>query len=145
MTSNERNGLMPSAWGPAFWHVLYTWSANYSLEPTPEQMRDAALFLHSISRALPCRKCRENFPRNAREAGLGRQTFKNRHNLFAFVYQLHTSVSRALGKQMTFTLAEAQEMIESFRAKCNASPEVHNGCQEPIAGTKKPCLKLVVE
>ena len=138
------NGLMPSSWGPAFWHVLYVFAANYKLHPTCTDKVDAALFLRSISRALPCRKCRENFPINATEANLDINVFAGREELFSFVYRLHTSVSRALGKELSFTCDEARKVIELSRATCSTNPNTHAGCQTPAKGTLTPRLRMTL-
>ncbi len=142
--ADPTNGLMPSSWGPAFWHVLYTFAANYKLKPTREDKLNAALFLRSISTALPCRKCRENFPGNAAEAGLSVSVFDGREEMFSFVYRLHTCVSRALGKRLNFTRDEARALLELSRATCGSNPASHAGCQTPAKGKLKPRLRMSI-
>lgn len=141
--SDPTNGMITGAWGPALWHVMYCVAANYNLEPTDADRLRAARFIRSIALSLPCGKCRQNFPQNAREANLSTSTFDSRETLFVFIYNLHASVTRALGREMKFTQAEAREFIESLRARCGATG--HVGCDvQEVPTVRKPRMVLRV-
>tara|TARA_X000000950_G_scaffold289473_2_gene413923 strand:+ start:6175 stop:6369 length:195 start_codon:yes stop_codon:yes gene_type:complete len=61
--------------------------------------------------------------------------------LFEFIHALHTSVTRSLGKEMAFTLSDAERLVEASRAtSCDASTARHEGC----SGGRKLSAKILV-
>lgn len=138
---NQGDGLQTRVWGPPFWFVLYCFAANYKQSPTAQDKADAAQFLISFGKILPCGACRENFPKNVREAGCSQKDFANRDALFHFVYRLHNCVTNAVQKKdLTYTAETARLFMESFRAKCSkdkGSKEM--GCVEPLTSDADKC------
>lgn len=125
---NSNNGLSSKAWGPAYWHVLYCWAGNAKVDPTDEDRADYVEFIKTFWKSLPCRICRDNFIANVRTSGLDlcdkravMSVFKDRDSIFAFVYRLHTVVSKHVKGQnyeMSFSLRDARSFVESLRAQC---------------------------
>lgn len=128
MDRNSRCGLQPSAWGPAFWHVMYCVAANYNPHPTSRDKMRAVAFVHSIYHALPCRACRENFARHTRPgspAALTEDVFASRESFFSWIYALHCEVSVSVkGHRPPFSLEDAWTRMESIRSRCN-DPDPH--------------------
>ena len=58
------DGMLTTVWGPSIWHFLHTMSFNYPVKPTREQKRQYKDFMMSLGKVLPCRHCRENYPKN---------------------------------------------------------------------------------
>jgi hypothetical protein len=127
MLSSSLNGFFPTAWGPAFWFILYVVAANYHPAPSRADKIRMAQFVKAMASSLPCGKCRENFSANARAAGLNIHVFDNRQALFAWVYRLHRSVSTSLGSPLSFSLEEAEQRIERLRAS-SCTSDGHRGC-----------------
>ena len=127
MLSDSLNGFFPTAWGPAFWFVLYITAANYKPAPSRADKIRMAQFVKAMAESLPCAKCRENFAQNSRAAGLSIRVFDNRQALFEFVYRLHESVSSSLGSPLSFSQEEAERSIERLRASSCIS-DGHRGC-----------------
>ena len=128
MEDNSRCGLQPSAWGPAFWHVMYCVAGNYNPTPTGKDKQRAVAFVRSIYHSPPCSACRDNFARHTvpgSPAALTEDVFASRKSFVAWVYALHSEVSVSVkGHPLPFGLADAWNRIESIRSRCN-DPSPH--------------------
>ena len=148
-------GMVTTVWGPALWHVLHTISFNYPTKPTPQQKRDYKNFFLSWEKVLPCRYCRENFPKNCKQAGLCDEVFKNRNSFSKFIYKLHCKVTKGLGKYTSEdcdSYKEVKQRYEFFRARCSKKapkkssrkPKKEKGCVDPLNGKRLKCVIDVV-
>lgn len=153
----SNDGFMTSVWGPLAWNFLHMISFNYPVKPTPQQKKDYARFVLHLGKVLPCRYCRDNFPRNLRAAGFGNDAFASRDAFSRFVYRLHDGVNRMLkkpsggGKGLRFE--DVRERYEQFRSRCLTSTErradrrakKESGCTEPLfANAKGRCVLRIV-
>ena len=149
---NSDQGMLTGVWGPALWHVLHTISFNYPRKPTEKQKREYKRFLSSLENVLPCRYCRENFKQNCKTAKLCDSIFKNRVSFSKFIYRLHCSVNKALGKGKCDSYSKVRDRYEHFRARCDRKQpkkssrkrRKENGCTDPLKGNKLKCVINVV-
>ena len=134
--SDSKNGLQSKAWGPAFWHCLYSVAANYApnsggVNPSKQDKLNAIGFLNYFGASLPCGNCRKNFPKNLR---IARQKFKSfeqifssRNQFFKFIYYLHESVTQMIcNKKLSFSYNDACNLFNNIRASdCTSSEGCH--------------------
>ena len=64
---NSGDGMLTTVWGPSLWHSIHTISFNYPVKPTKKEQEHYYKFIMSLEHVLPCRYCRENFPKNIKE------------------------------------------------------------------------------
>jgi hypothetical protein len=145
---NSPDGMMTSVWGPPMWHILHTISFNYPVEPTVEQKHNYLEFYSSLKNILPCRYCRENLAKNLKKLPLNMSVMKNRHSLSLWVYNLHESVNKMLGKTSNLTYDMVRERYEHFRSRCLKGKELRtnkeSGCTESLYGVKGKCIINIV-
>lgn len=145
---NSKDGMSTRVWGPALWHFLHTMSVNYPPRPTEKDKRNHLLFLQSLSKVLPCRNCRENFPSNLEQINFNIDDFENRDTFSNMIFRLHNCVNNSLQKQNDMTYSEMRDRYENFRARCSAKSKdksgVHKGCTNQNYGNKKQCVVSVV-
>ena len=149
--SNAKNGMMTSVWGPSLWFFLHSMSFNYPIDPSPEKKQHYANFVLSIQNVLPCRFCRENFPKNLEAVPLTPYVLKNRKNFSRWMYRFHAHINSVLGKPTTITFEEVEQLHESFRAKCsskkkNGKKQVakEKGCVAQTTGVPRKCVLRLV-
>ena len=147
---DSSDGMQTSIWGPLFWTVLHLTSFNYPVHPTTQQKEDYCVWLLSMGKVLPCRYCRENFPRNLRAAGFGPTVFRDRESFSRFVYELHNCVNRMLNKRVSLSYETIRDRYEGFRSRCLTQKQKNEivgerGCvNEMYEGTKgKLCIQVV--
>ena len=147
----SNDGMLTTVWGPGMWHFLHTMSFNYPVHPTPQDRARYQRFLLSLQYILPCGKCRENLRKTMRTTlPLRPCHLVSRESLSRYVYILHETVNRLLGKQSGLSYADVRERYEHFRARClsdkNEEKEQKEhkgtevGCVEPVYGTKAKCV-----
>lgn len=146
---NSNDGMLTSVWGPAVWHVLHTISFNYKVTPTPEEKQQYKTFFESLQHVLPCRACRENLKKNLKVTGYGDHVFENRETFSKYLFDLHQTVNKMLGKTNDLTYEKVRNIYENFRARCSlqgmeSCPKIENGCTVPISGVKSKCLLRIV-
>lgn len=137
---NSGDGMMTTIWGPPLWHTLHTISFNYPLKPTKEQKEQYYNFYSSTFLVLPCRYCRENMQKHLGEKGISKKIFRNRETLSTWVYELHETVNKSLGKDSGLSYDDVRQRYEAFRSRCINKPEELQkeeiGCTEPLYGVK---------
>lgn len=149
----SRDGMQSAIFGPAFWMTIHITSFNYPVEPTEEDKKNYSNWLMSIGKILPCRYCRENFPKNIEAAGYNYDTcMKSRDSFSKFCYELHDVVNKML-KKTSPPFEEIRSKYELFRAKCLSKEETNKlnrekkelGCIRPIhSGAKGKCVISIV-
>ena len=72
--TKSQDGMLTRVWGPSLWLCFSFISFNYPVCPTKEQ-RHYKTFIKSLQHVLPCRYCRENFPKNLEASGFGDNYF----------------------------------------------------------------------
>lgn len=87
-----------TVWGPPTWMFLHTMSFAYPNNPTVQQKRDYAYFLHFFARVLPCRVCREHCIEMLDATVHDSRHFRDRDAFSRYVYELHKAVNVRLGK-----------------------------------------------
>ena len=112
------DGFQTPAWGPAMWHMIHTCSFNYPVEPSKQQKKDYLRWMLSLGKVLPCRYCRDNYPKNLSAGGLSNATFASRASFSRFCFDLHERVNSMLGKDSGLTFAEVRDRYEMLRARC---------------------------
>jgi hypothetical protein len=149
---NSGDGMLTSVWGPSLWHSLHTISFNYPVNPTKEQKKNYMNFFLSLENILPCKYCRENFKKNLKCTPLNINTMKNRHTLSLWLYKLHETINKMLGKKSGLTYNDIRNRYENFRSRCltkkniklNKQSKRENGCVKPLYGKKSKCVIKIV-
>jgi len=148
---NSRDGMLTYIWGPPLWHFLHTMSFNYPLRPTAAQKRMHRRFIESLQGVLPCGKCRDNLVRNLQEHPLLERDLGGRDAFSKWMYELHETVNRMLGKKSGLTYEDVRERYEHFRARCREpistcrkTRKNEKGCVEPVYGVKSKCVLNIV-
>lgn len=152
-------GMLTSIWGPSFWHFLHTMSFNYPLEPSQNQKTHYYNFIKHIEYILPCRYCRENYPKNLKKVGFNKHVFRNRKSFSTFIYNLHNEVNTMLGKKCNLSYEKVRQRYEHFRSRClkkeskksksNNKTKVkkkkkEDGCVDSFYGKKAKCIMKIV-
>jgi hypothetical protein len=154
---NSGDGFLTSVWGPAMWHYLHTMSFNYPVNPTQEDKKHYKDFIISLQYVLPCKYCRINLKNNFKKKPLQMCHMASRETFSRYIYELHETVNRMLGKKSHLTYCEVRDRYENFRARCTEEkPKVftfkksetrkkrEKGCTEPLYGKKSKCVINIV-
>jgi len=154
---NSGDGFLTSVWGPAMWHYLHTMSFNYPVNPTQKDKKHYKDFIISLQYVLPCKYCRINLTNNFKKKPLQMCHMASRETFSRYIYELHETVNRMLGKKTHLTYCEVRDRYENFRARCTEEkPKVftfkksetrkkkEKGCTEPLYGKKSKCVINIV-
>jgi hypothetical protein len=153
------DGMLTSVWGPSMWHFLHIMSFNYPINPTPEDKTNYRNFILNLRYVLPCKYCRQNLTNNLKSNPLNMSDMKNRDTFSRFIYKLHETVNKLLGKKSGLSYCDVRERYEHFRSRCtDEKPKILNikktlkktlkkkekGCTEPLYGKKAKCIIKIV-
>ena len=156
------DGMLTTVWGPSMWHFMHTMSFNYPVTPTPDQKRHYMEFILNLRNVLPCKYCRMNLTNNLATRPIRMCNMESRDTFSRFVYDLHETVNRLLGKKSGLSYCDVRERYEHFRSRCTQdAPKVFNfkdfyrgkmgkkgehqkGCTEPLYGKKAKCVISIV-
>ena len=156
------DGMLTTVWGPSMWHFMHTMSFNYPVEPTPDQKRHYMDFILNLRNILPCKYCRMNLTNNLATRPLKMCHMESRETFSRFIYDLHETVNKLLGKNSGLSYCDVRERYEHFRSRCTRDvPKVFNfrefyrgksgkkgehekGCTEPLYGKKAKCVISIV-
>ena len=149
---NSSDGMLTTIWGPGMWHFLHTMSFNYPVKPTAEQKTHYKNYIYSLQKVLPCKYCRDNYFNNLKMAGISGKSFKSRTTFSRFIYKLHESVNKMLGKKSGLSYKEVKDRYEHFRSRCLNDDKIaaiqkarlEKGCTEPLYGKKSKCILKIV-
>lgn len=156
---NSGDGMLTTVWGPSMWHFLHTMSFNYPVTPTHEQKQQYMDFILNLRNVLPCKYCRMNLTNNLATRPLKMCHMESRDTFSRFVYDLHETVNKLLGKNSGLTYCDVRERYEHFRSRCTQdAPKVFDfkkfyrgkkgpqekGCTEPLYGKKAKCVISIV-
>lgn len=154
---NSGDGMITSSWGPAFWHILHMMSFNYPVNPTKENKEHYKSFVLNLQNVLPCKYCRINLKNNFKVLPLTDDCMENRESFSKYIYNLHETVNKMLGKKSGLTYEDVRIRYENFRARCTIeeNPKIFNfrklktlkkekGCTEPLYGKKSKCIIKIV-
>ena len=148
------DGMLTSVWGPSMWHYLHTMSFNYPVKPTIEDKKHYKDFILNLQNVLPCRHCRENLKRNFKTHPLTNNHMKNRDTFSRYIYKLHETINKMLGKNSGLSYADVRERYEHFRSRClinnpkmlsnRKTRKKESGCTQPLYGKKSKCVIKIV-
>lgn len=151
------DGMLTTVWGPSMWHFLHTMSFNYPVTPTQEQKKHYMDFILNLRNILPCKYCRMNLTNNLATRPLKMCHMASRDTFSRFVYDLHETVNKLLGKNSGLSYCDVRERYEHFRSRCTQdAPKVFDftklyhdktrekGCTEPLYGKKAKCVISIV-
>jgi len=148
---NSGDGMLTSVWGPSMWHTLHTISFNYPVIPTKEQKVKYYKYFMSLKDILPCKYCRENLKKNLKCVPLTMNTMKNRKTLSLWLYKLHETINKMLGKTSGLTYDDIRNRYENFRSRCLTDKKKRpkktkkeSGCVKPLYGNKSKCVINIV-
>jgi hypothetical protein len=152
---NSGDGMITSVWGPPLWHVLHTISFNYPVKPTDEQKKYYYNFYSNLENILPCKFCRDNLKNNLKKTPLNIKVMQSRDTLSRWVYELHETINKMLGKKSNLTYEQVRERYEFFRSRCiqdintkntknKIDKKIESGCVEPLYGIKSKCILNIV-
>jgi hypothetical protein len=134
-------------------------SFNYPINPTPEDKTNYRNFILNLRYVLPCKYCRQNLTNNLKSNPLNMSDMKNRDTFSRFIYKLHETVNKLLGKKSGLSYCDVRERYEHFRSRCtDEKPKILNikktlkktlkkkekGCTEPLYGKKAKCIIKIV-
>ena len=148
------DGMLTSIWGPSLWHYLHTMSFNYPVNPTAIDKNNYRKFILGLRHVLPCGHCRDNLKKNLKFVPLTNADLENRDKFARYVFKLHETINKMLGKQSGLTFCEVRDRYENFRSRCTQTePKKFNykklkktikkrekGCTEPLYGKKAKCI-----
>jgi len=109
------DGMLTAVWGPSMWHYLHTMSFNYPVKPTNDDKQHYKNFILNLQNVLPCRHCRENLKRNFKTNPLKRSDMKDRNTFSRYVYTLHETINKMLGKKSGLSYGDVRERYEHFK------------------------------
>ena len=162
------DGMMTAVWGPSMWHFLHTMSFNYPIKPNEEDKKNYREFILNLRHILPCKYCRQNLSNNLKANPLTLAIMKDRDSFSRFIYKLHETVNKMLGKKSGLSFCDVRERYEHFRSRCtDEKPKVFDinkiklnkttlknknknknvkekGCTEPLYGKKAKCIIKIV-
>ena len=156
------DGMLTTVWGPSMWHFLHTMSFNYPVSPTPDQKQHYMDFILNLRNVLPCKYCRMNLTNNLATRPLKMCHMESRDTFSRFIYDLHETVNKLLGKNSGLSYCDVRERYEHFRSRCTQdAPKVFDfrkfyrgksgkkgehekGCTEPLYGKKAKCVISIV-
>ena len=159
------DGMLTTVWGPSIWHFLHTMSFNYPVKPTADDKKHYSDFIKSLQHVLPCRHCRENLVNNFKVFPLKPCHMESRAAFSRYVYGLHETVNKMLGKKSGLKYCDVRERYEHFRSRCTddkpkvwdikklekrkekikgKGKEKEKGCTEPLYGKKAKCVIKIV-
>jgi len=153
---NSNDGMLTTVWGPGIWHYLHTMSFNYPVNPTPADKRHYRNFVLELQYVLPCGKCRKNLASNFKKTPLRQSDMKSRETFSRYIYELHETVNRMLGKKSGLSYDQVRERYEHFRArcakpiitlkprKCRRTKKSDKGCVVPLYGNKAKCVLQII-
>ena len=165
------DGMMTAIWGPSMWHFLHTMSFNYPIKPTDDDKKNYKEFILNLRHVLPCKYCRQNLTNNLKASPLTIAHMKDRDSFSRYIYKLHETVNKMLGKKSGLSFCDVRERYEHFRSRCtDEKPKVFDinkiklnkttfqnknttkknkkekekGCTEPLYGKKAKCVIKIV-
>ena len=162
------DGMLTTVWGPSIWHFLHTMSFNYPVKPTNDDKKHYREFIKSLQYILPCGHCRKNLKNNFKSFPLKPCHLENRANFSRYIYGLHETINKMLGKKSGLKYCDVRERYEHFRSRCTeekpklwdfekekeermkklgktkAKKEKEKGCTEPLYGEKSKCVIKIV-
>ena len=142
---NSNDGMLTSVWGPSAWHYIHTVSFNYPVNPTCDDKRNYRNFILNLRHILPCGKCRKNLCKNFKKHPLLWSHMKSRLTYSKYVYQLHETINKMLGKKSGLSYSDVRERYEHFRSRCTIdNHKKEKGCTEPLVGEKSKCVLQIV-
>lgn len=147
---NSNNGFLTSVWGPLMWNTLHIISFNYPVHPTEADKEHYYQFINSLTKVIPCGKCRDNLKKNLEDTNFNKSKLKDRDTFSRFVYNLHNIVNHNLNKPSYLTYEAIRDRYEMFRAKCvNGVPLIPRqntelGCVVPLNNVKTQCMINIV-
>jgi len=140
-------------------------SFNYPVKPTSDDKKHYIDFIKSLQHVLPCRHCRENLVNNLKLFPLKPCHMESRAAFSRYVYGLHETVNKMLGKKSGLKFCDVRERYEHFRSRCTddkpkvwdikklekrkekikgKGKEKEKGCTEPLYGKKAKCVIKIV-
>lgn len=159
------DGMLTTVWGPPMWHYLHTMSFNYPVHPTPANKKEYRDFVLSLRHTLPCKYCRQNLTNNLKAHPLTHAHMQSRNTFSRYIYQLHETVNKMLGKTSGLSYCDVRERYEHFRSRCTSDQNrifqikqaalekekekepatKEKGCTEPLySGKKAKCVMQIV-
>lgn len=153
------DGMLTTIWGPSMWHYLHTMSFNYPVNPSKEDKKHYRDFILNLQYVLPCKYCRQNLKTNLKANPLTMADMANRDKFSRYIYKLHETVNKLLGKNSGLTYCDVRERYEHFRSRCTKDDkpkilklskaktlkkEKEKGCTEPLYGKKAKCIIKIV-
>lgn len=152
---NSGDGMLTTVWGPSMWHYLHTMSFNYPVNPSSQDKKHYKNFMINLQYNLPCKHCRDNLKKNFQKFPIYSCVMKNRDTFSRYIYQLHETVNKLLGKKSGLSYCHVRDRYEHFRARCTEDkPKLlkfrktnkirEKGCTEPLYGKKAKCVIKII-
>jgi hypothetical protein len=153
------DGMLTTVWGPSMWHFLHIMSFNYPINPSKEDKHHYRDFIINLQNVLPCKYCRQNLKTNMKANPLTMSDMESRDTFSRYIYKLHETINKLLGKKSGLTYCDVRERYEHFRSRCtDEKPKIlsleksknktlkkkEKGCTEPLYGKKAKCIIKIV-
>lgn len=124
----NKQGLLPSCWGPMLWGFLHSIAYSYCPETEKKIYYD---FFMNLGNILPCEDCKEHYKENLEVNELIKGLETN-ESFFRFVYDLHNKVNKKLNVPESSwpSYEQVKKRYSSFKGVC--------GSNKGICGSKDP-------
>ena len=146
---HSKSGFITGIWGPLLWPLLHIICLYYPIYPTESDKRHYFEWITGLRFVLPCIYCQRNFIANLKSSNFGYHVFKSRFTLCHWLFDMHNTVNRMLGKSnFHLNFQQTMKMYEIFRASnCgsrnnNKSQEL--GCLNSTRHVKPQCIVHIV-
>lgn len=90
--------INPELWGQHAWKFMHYITLSYPDNPTDVDKLNIYNFFSTISRILPCDKCRYNFSEHQKQYPLNNECLSSKYNLTNWLLNIHNNVNIATNK-----------------------------------------------
>jgi len=93
-------------------------SFTVPVNPTPEDKNHYRDFIINLQYVLPCKYCRMNLTNNLKKKPLQMCDMASRDTFSRYIYELHETINKMLGKKSHLTYCQVRDRYENFRSRC---------------------------
>lgn len=134
--------MNPDIWGKHAWRFLHCISFTYPNEPTLIDKQRYKVFFDSLGYVLPCNKCKFNYRNELLNTDLD-DALESREKLSLFVFNLHNSVNKRLGKRI-MSYNEVRDMYDDIIKNNKINKVITNPKTENIYETYIEKNKMII-
>lgn len=107
--------LNPTVWGPHAWFLIDSIILSFPDKPDTELQNELKQFFFSLSKLLPCEKCRYHFSEYIKKTDLINIDFSSKDKIIKWINTIHNNISQNNnGKQINI-----KNMLKFYDTKYN--------------------------